>query len=187
VRLILRNSRSVFLSQGYVGFTLRNVARRVGISLSHLVYYFPSKAALFRSLIDDELKGQIDIWQKAAKETRGAPLARFDATMEAVLADSQRRETREFSYHLQAISTHDPFVATCKRKVYKIFVRSLEGLLQGINPRLSGTRLKSRAFMIASMLEGIEVMFGSHTLSSTELARAKAEFLDQVRFIALLP
>lgn len=48
---ILRSAGKVFAAKGYAGASLRHVAGDCGVALSNIVYYFPTKHALFLETI----------------------------------------------------------------------------------------------------------------------------------------
>lgn len=52
-RSILREAEAQFARGGFDGTTLEGIAAALGLSRHHLLYYFPSKEALYRRVIDD--------------------------------------------------------------------------------------------------------------------------------------
>ncbi len=54
-RDILDVARPFLLSEGYPAFSLRDVAKRAGISLGNLQYYFPSKDDLLVFIVQSEI------------------------------------------------------------------------------------------------------------------------------------
>ncbi|HTP73878.1 MAG TPA: TetR/AcrR family transcriptional regulator [Burkholderiaceae bacterium] len=52
-RLILREAEAQFARYGFEGASLENIAAAAGLSRHNLLYYFPSKAALYRRVLDD--------------------------------------------------------------------------------------------------------------------------------------
>lgn len=69
---ILNGALDVFSAQGFRGATLDAIAAAAGLSKPNLLYYFPSKEAIHRALLDTLL----DVWL--------APLAEIDATGDPV-------------------------------------------------------------------------------------------------------
>jgi TetR/AcrR family transcriptional regulator len=54
-QLILREAETLFAQYGYEGTALESIAAAVGISRHNLLYYFPSKDALYRRVLDELL------------------------------------------------------------------------------------------------------------------------------------
>lgn len=52
---ILREAEAQFARSGFDGTSLESIAAALGLSRHHLLYYFPSKLALYRRVLDDVL------------------------------------------------------------------------------------------------------------------------------------
>jgi TetR/AcrR family transcriptional regulator len=52
---ILRAAEDLFATHGFRGVAIADVAARVGISKQNLLYYYPSKEALYRRVLDEVL------------------------------------------------------------------------------------------------------------------------------------
>lgn len=61
-RTILRAAESVFAEYGYRGATTSLIAERAGLPKANLHYYFPTKEALYRRVVDDIF----NVWLEAA-------------------------------------------------------------------------------------------------------------------------
>ena len=57
---ILEAALEVFSQHGFRGATLDQIAREAGLSKPNLLYYFPSKVAIHRALIDRLMKNWLD-------------------------------------------------------------------------------------------------------------------------------
>jgi len=55
---ILDAAKKLFAQRGYGGVSLDHIAKAVGASKQNLLYYFPSKEALYRRV----LHGVLDVW-----------------------------------------------------------------------------------------------------------------------------
>jgi TetR/AcrR family transcriptional regulator len=60
-RRILDAAEAVFAERGYAGATTREMAARAGIGKRMLFYYFPNKAALYRTVLDRIIGGMAAI------------------------------------------------------------------------------------------------------------------------------
>ena len=66
---ILTAAEEVFAARGYAGATTREIAERAGIGKRMLFYYFPSKDAVYRAVLERILVGLVAIHE----HTRNAP------------------------------------------------------------------------------------------------------------------
>jgi TetR/AcrR family transcriptional regulator len=66
---ILSAAEEVFAERGYAGATTREIAERAGIGKRMLFYYFPSKEAVYRAVLERIITGLVGIYQ----QTRGEP------------------------------------------------------------------------------------------------------------------
>ena len=84
---ILAAGLGVFARAGYEGATLDAVAAAAGLSKPNLLYYFPSKAAVYRAILD----GLLDDWLAPlrALDPEGEPLAQMLAYVRAKLVLSR--------------------------------------------------------------------------------------------------
>ena len=50
---ILESAKELFISKGYAGTSVRDIAAAAGANVAHVKYYFDSKANLFEIIFDD--------------------------------------------------------------------------------------------------------------------------------------
>ncbi len=68
---ILRAAEEVFAERGYAGATTRDIAERAGIGKRMLFYYFPSKDAVYRALLERIVAGLVAIYEQTRQEPNG--------------------------------------------------------------------------------------------------------------------
>lgn len=66
---IIDAAEGVFAARGYAGATTREIAERAGIGKRMLFYYFPTKDAVYRAVLERIIVGLVEIYE----QTRGAP------------------------------------------------------------------------------------------------------------------
>ena len=94
---ILAATRSVLTERGYANFTLRGIAEAAGLSLSHLQYYFPTKAEIVSALFADVGNDYEQAYVAFLARIYGGPEERLSAWIEFLLDDSWDPETRAAS------------------------------------------------------------------------------------------
>jgi TetR/AcrR family transcriptional regulator len=88
-RTILDAALDVFSAHGFRGATIDQIAMRAGLSKPNLLYYFPSKEAIYTAVLEDTLA----LWLEplAALDPDGDPIAEIARYIEAKLAMSRTR------------------------------------------------------------------------------------------------
>lgn len=69
-RQILNAARAVFAEKGFHGSSVRDVARRAGVSIAGLYHHFPAKGALLERLIDSTMDELIAATERALRGAR---------------------------------------------------------------------------------------------------------------------
>jgi AcrR family transcriptional regulator len=88
-KLILDGALEVFSAQGFRGSTIDQIAARAGLSKPNLLYYFPSKRAIYAALLEDILSEWLQ--PLADLDPRGDPVTEIGRYVEAKLAISRVR------------------------------------------------------------------------------------------------
>nr|WP_319251927.1 TetR family transcriptional regulator C-terminal domain-containing protein [uncultured Celeribacter sp.] len=94
---ILEAALDVFSQHGFRGATLDQIARAAGLSKPNLLYYFPSKVAIHRALIDGLMQTWLDPLRKIQSD--GEPIEEIIAYVLRKLEMSREypRESRLFA------------------------------------------------------------------------------------------
>jgi TetR/AcrR family transcriptional regulator len=103
---ILAAALEVFSAQGFSGATLDAIAEAAGLSKPNLLYYFPSKEAVHRALLDRLLDTWLDPLR--ALDPAGEPLAEIRGYVRRKLemARDYPRESRIFANEVLQGATH---------------------------------------------------------------------------------
>jgi TetR/AcrR family transcriptional regulator len=72
---ILSAAEEVFAARGYAGATTREIAERAGIGKRMLFYYFPTKDAVYRAVLERIITGLVAIYEQTRSEPGPVGLA----------------------------------------------------------------------------------------------------------------
>jgi TetR/AcrR family transcriptional regulator len=88
-KAILEAALAIFSARGFGGATIDRIAERAGMSKPNLLYYFPSKEALYVAVLEDTL----DEWLEplAALDPAGDPVAELSRYISVKLEMSRTR------------------------------------------------------------------------------------------------
>lgn len=123
---ILANASQAFYEQGFHGTTVRDIARRVGVTIPALYYHHENKEAILVALL--EIATSDIVWraEAAAKEAGGEPRLELANTIEAIVLHMTIR-SRE-----AALDSEMRHLSTKYRKHYAATRKILENLVSRI-------------------------------------------------------
>lgn len=84
-------AREIFAERGYHGTSIRDIAKRAGLSLSALYYWHSSKQELFAGLMEDSVTDYLRACDGALAGCGDEPRARLDAVVRATVDYRVRR------------------------------------------------------------------------------------------------
>jgi AcrR family transcriptional regulator len=82
---ILACALEAFEEQGYHATTVRDIARRVGVTVPALYYHYENKQALLVELLMGSMQGLLDRCEEAVAEAGDRPVDQFSAIVECVV------------------------------------------------------------------------------------------------------
>ncbi|OZM78028.1 TetR/AcrR family transcriptional regulator [Pseudonocardia sp. MH-G8] len=84
-------AREIFADRGYHGTSIRDIAKRAGLSLSALYYWHPSKQHLLAALIEESTHDYFQRCDRALREVGDDPADRLRAMVRATVEYRVRR------------------------------------------------------------------------------------------------
>jgi AcrR family transcriptional regulator len=157
---ILAMTVEIIANEGYPGFSMRNIARRLDIHLAAVQHYFPTKKDLLRATIaksvesyNQEMEGLAHLPEK--------PLEwRLEAVANVMLTASMDPVSSGFFVALWALAAHDDEAAELLNDLNRRGCQRIASLIEQINPGLSQGECLDRAIAITSMLRGATIFIG---------------------------
>ncbi|MCX5402087.1 TetR/AcrR family transcriptional regulator [Streptomyces sp. NBC_00102] len=93
---ILLHAMEAFNEHGYHGTSVRDIARRVGVTVPALYYHYENKQALLATLLEASIKDVLDRCRAAAAEAGDDPLARICGMVESIVLYMAHRRRLAF-------------------------------------------------------------------------------------------
>ena len=172
-------------NEGYEKFTLRNVADKVGMRLSHLQYYFATKGDLVRALLAHVAADYSAETAEVLAQVPDTPTARFMAWIDYLLHDCWDPRTRHFFIQLWGLAeSEDASSGQLLQDFYATDITEIRRLLEELSPHLDDRLLGQRATIIAGVVEGMMLMVGSGRAVRTRGSAMLAETRKQIFRIA---
>jgi len=182
---ILAAARDLLAGNGYEQFTLRNVAERVGIRMSHLQYYFATKGDLVRGLLASVAAEYSAQTAQVLAQVPDTPTARFMAWIDFLLEDCWDPRTRHFFIQLWGlVESEDAYTGQLLQQFYATDISEILQLLHDLSPHLDSRLLGQRAAIVAGLIEGMMLMVGSESNPAEARKALLAETRKQIFRIA---
>lgn len=161
IEAILDAALEVLIEQGYKKLTLREIARQAGITVGNLTYYYASKEALLKDLLDNILASYLAEIDRVARASGESPEDRFVAVISYLIEDLNTRRTTGFFPELWALANHDAYVAELMDSMYAEERRALKDLISAVNPALENEQSRHLALFISCSIEGMTMFVGA--------------------------
>jgi AcrR family transcriptional regulator len=155
---IVQCAYEILSTESYEQLSMQGIAKRLGIRLSNVQYYFSTRADLITALLEHNNQLYFEQWQKVFKSLDDNPEQHFLAFVKFNLMDTKRETTRHFFIQLwPLLSTADDYSGRLLKEMYEPQMLKMTELISGLSTELSGSEARIRAELIASMLEGFMV------------------------------
>ena len=191
---ILGAAKRLFAQRGYGGVSLDHIAKAVGASKQNLLYYFPSKEALYRRV----LHGVLDVWllyMDALSQRPDDPEQALREYIAGKLRFSREHPDDSRVYANEVISGAPIFAAEIAERVIPalqadvaIFNRWAErGLCRQVDGRHLMVLLWASTQVYADWSSQISLVMGKKELDAADFEAAEALIVDMVLRTVLLP
>jgi len=184
-RIVLA-ARELLMTQGYAQFSMRNVAARAGLHLANVQYYYKTREALVKALLDDTGERYRSSYEELRAKGPTDREARFRAVVEFNLEDIATSETRRYFIQLWALLTEiDGRAGHLMNDLYAIDIQQLSDCIADLVPDTDAAEVRRRASILAAMIEGMVVVRGAHSRNPAELKKLMARAQGMAMQIAL--
>lgn len=154
-RDILAVARPFLLKEGYPSFSLRDVAKKAGISLGNLQYYFPAKDDLLVYIVQTEIDENLGLIQ-SVDWTSGPPEQTLRALIDAILL-RLGGEAGQLYLLTAFLALHNDRFKTLQRDGFNGLIAASVDAAHAIAPGLAQEDLKMAALIAVSLVDGAVV------------------------------
>lgn len=157
---IIDVARGLMLEGGSLEFTLREVALRAGISISNLQYYFPTRLAVLRAVVEPVIEGYLVELRKAI-DADGPPRLKIDALVERALKDARSAERTALWWHFVSLAAIDPECSQLLDEWYEEATPGIAKFVQAMDPDCKPADSLHRAMLLIALADGISFQLGA--------------------------
>lgn len=184
---ILDVSLDILIESGYEALSLREVARRCGVQIGAVTYYYKGRNDLLQDVLNMVLAPYGEKFRAIRAASDLSAEQKLERLIRLLLEDIQTKKTTRLFPHLWVLANHDPFVARAVDRIYVLERLTLNSLIAEINPQLSHQERETLAVFISASVAGSTMFVGFEKPWSTELplysAIACRALVDLVRTI----
>ncbi len=184
---IVDAATAVLVQEGYAQFTTRKIAARVGIRLSNVQYYFPTKHALLQALVERSIEQYYDVLRAKVAAGSKTPKAQLLYTIDYVLASHAKPEITRLFKELWALAAHDKDAAIVMDRFYAQWCEMATALVLELNPKLSRLKAERRAILIIGLVDGHALFSGAGSTPTPALRGIGKEMREAALMIATAP
>ncbi|VWB50977.1 TetR/AcrR family transcriptional regulator [Burkholderia lata] len=151
---IVRVARKLLLEGGPLSFSQRAVAAGAGISVSNLQYYFPTRLAVLRAVIEpviDAYLGEL----KRVLDSDASPDDVLERLMERSLRDAKDAQYGALFRHFLSFAAIDPECLKLFDEWYGTLTREVAKLLRAVNPAFEAADSMHVATLLIAMADGL--------------------------------
>lgn len=153
---IIEAARDILQEDGVREFSMRGIAKRAGVRLANVQYYFPSIGDIVRGVMELVAQGYREAYASLIRENAGDARKQFQAIIRFNLVDIVQPNTRRLFIHLwPLLESEDHFSGKLLLELYSVQFELLSGRIQQMHPRLDFDEARRRAELVAALIEGL--------------------------------
>lgn len=156
---ILVEARMLFLDSGSAGFSMRSVAKKLDMSLSHLQYFFPTRDQLFLEMVRYTVNDYLRNYKRIMAESYSSPEQQMSAVLDYLFIDLTRLDVTAMFVELWGMALRDLEARLFQRKLYRVYRRKFSTILTRVYPDALRDTIKRVATQTLAHIDGIMVLY----------------------------
>ncbi|WP_342917327.1 TetR/AcrR family transcriptional regulator [Cupriavidus oxalaticus] len=165
------------LETGPVDFSLR-----AGISVSNLQYYFPTRPAVLRAVMEPEINAYLDDLKRAL-DSSVSPREVFEVILKQTLHDAKDIKYVSLWRHFLSFASTDPECAKLFDEWYETLTHELARVIRGMNPKYNVANSMDVATLVISMAEGLALQLGAGRMKRTDMRGFEQKYIVTAKCI----
>jgi AcrR family transcriptional regulator len=183
---IMQAAYAMLATEGYAALSMRSIAQRVGVSLSNVQHYYPSRDALIEALLEQTLANyQADMDRIVAGVA--SPRQRFSGVIDYFVGTLGGQEHSGLLLEVAALANRHPVAAQVFDNMLTRARKNLRRLMRDIDPHMAPAQCELRAALIVAQLIGGMVFIADTRPRHEELAGLRQEMAAAIQRIAFGP
>ncbi|WP_075795753.1 TetR/AcrR family transcriptional regulator [Massilia putida] len=181
---IIEVAKGLLLEGGSLEFTLREVALRAGISISNLQYYFPTRLAVLRAVVEPVVEAYLGELRQALT-AEASSRAMIDALVDRALEDAKNAERTALWWHFVSLAAIDPECSQLLDEWYEEVTPGIAKFIRAVDPACKPADSLHRATLLIAMADGLSFQLGAGRRKRSYTRGLDAKFRAAVDCILL--
>ncbi|WP_322072955.1 TetR/AcrR family transcriptional regulator [Burkholderia cepacia] len=173
---IVRVARELLLEGGPLTFSQRAVAAGAGISVSNLQYYFPTRLAVLRAVIEPAIDAYLGELTRVL-DSDASPDDVLERVLARSLSDAKDAQYGALFRHFLSFAAIDPECLKLFDGWYDTLTREIAKLLRTVNPAFDTADSLHVATLLIATADGLTLQSGSARFTQ----ELDAMFMETVR------
>jgi AcrR family transcriptional regulator len=180
---IMDAAHALLATEGHAALSMRSIAQRVGVSLSNVQHYYPSRDALIEALLERTFTTyQADIDRIVAGTE--SPQLRFAGVIDYFLETLRGQVQSGLFFEVAALANRHPVATQVFDAMLTRARKNVRRLMRDIAPAMAPAQSDLRAALIVSQLIGSLVFIADSRPKHAELAALRQEIAAAIQRIA---
>lgn len=182
---ILSAARDILGTEGYAALSMRSVALRVGVSLSNVQHYYPSREVLLEALLNQTFNGyQAAVDERLLQQGDKSGIAVFQSIIDYFLDDLRDQISSGLFFEIAALANRHPYASQMFDGMLTRARRTTRNLIRDIAPQLTPAQAEIRGALIVSQIIGLMIFLSDTRPKHEELAELQREATAAIMRIA---
>lgn len=189
-RAILEATRTIFANDGYAGLSMRAVATKVGVNLSTVQHYYPSKDNLIEALLSQTLQdyqAAVDLFTPSGSQSSNLDQHQFEALIDYFLDDISTPESSGMLSELWALAYRHTFAADILDQMLTRSRKVFRNLIRNRMPTLAPEQCELRGALMVAQLQGLTLYLATSRPQHKELTGLKTAARAAIVHLAFAP
>jgi AcrR family transcriptional regulator len=170
-------ARQLLFEGGSLEFSLREVAARAGISVSNLQYYFPTRLAVLRAVVEPVIDTYLAELRKAT-DSNAPPHVTLTTLAGQALLDAKNGECATLWWHFVSLAAIDPECSRLLDDWYETLTREIARLIRSAYPVCSVPDSLHRATLLIALADGLNYQLAAGRRKRGYTRGLDAQYLD---------
>lgn len=177
-QMAIAQARTLFVTEGLSGFSMRKVAKSLEMSLGHLQHYFPTRDDLLIAMLEHTAATYITTYEEISHSPASSPQSRLESVLRYLLEDIDAPEIRVFFFEVWPVTIRNATVAAIMQEVYQKNLAGLTAFVRDVRTDLPEIEVEHLTRHVLCLLDGLQLYQSAVRCQGVEVEAIKERAFD---------